>query len=182
MYAPFMWLWLAALLVAAGALIAWAIQVAGAGRRNGSANDGPVRALLIGVLALAVVMLLTGFVWGIAGGGDRWARWDMWDHMARMHGGGRDTSGDPLTRGGVTETVVIRNFTFSPGNLRVPAGATVTWTNRDAAPHDAVSQDGSWRTEILYEGDSGSVTFGRPGEYRYYCSIHPSMEALLTVR
>jgi plastocyanin len=35
--------------------------------------------------------------------------------------------------------VVIDNFTFDPPELTVPAGATVTWVNRDDVPHTATS-------------------------------------------
>jgi plastocyanin len=32
-------------------------------------------------------------------------------------------------------TVIMRNFDFSPMVLTVPAGTAVTWTNRDDEPH-----------------------------------------------
>jgi len=95
--------------------------------------------------------------------------------------GDRDTSGDPLTVGGMEETVVIEDFKFKPGNLQVPAGASVTWENRDSAPHDATDDDGEWETERLGEDDADTLTFDTPGEYTYHCSIHPNMKAKLTV-
>lgn len=104
--------------------------------------------------------------------------WDMWD----MHGRGRSTSGSSLVRGGSQATVNIEDFAFEPGNVEVPIGATVTWTNRDSAPHDATSRDGSWETETLSSGESGSATFDAPGEFDYYCTIHPSMKAHLSVK
>jgi plastocyanin len=44
--------------------------------------------------------------------------------------------------GGATGTfiITISNFTFSPTNLDVPAGATVTVQNMDAVPHTVTSQ------------------------------------------
>ena len=37
--------------------------------------------------------------------------------------------------------VVIDNFSFSPHTFTLPAGATVTWTNLDNAPHTVTSAD-----------------------------------------
>jgi plastocyanin len=70
---------------------------------------------------------------------------------------------------------------FRTGNLQVPVGATVTWENRDSAPHDATADDDSWETETLEDGDSGSVTFNEAGSWDYICTIHPSMKARITV-
>jgi len=147
----------------------------GAGVVRGAGGIG--RLLLAGLVGLAVLSLLSVPVWAVADGD-----WDMWDHMGGMMGGGRDTSDASLTRGGGNEAVAISVFAFSPGNLRVPVSATVTWTNRDSARHDATSRDGTWNTPTLSEGESASVTFDRAGEYEYYCSIHPSMEAHLSVK
>src|SRR3954447_3752369 len=41
--------------------------------------------------------------------------------------------------GGVT----IQNFAFSPATIDINAGDTVTWTNRDSAPHTATGNGGS---------------------------------------
>ncbi len=122
-------------------------------------------------IAIAVVVVVPAIVMATNG-------WDMWD----MHGRGRNTSGSPLVRGGSQSTVSIEDFAFEPGNLEVPVGTTVTWTNRDSAPHDATSRDGSWETETLSDGESGSVTFDAAGEFDYYCIIYPSMKAHLSVK
>lgn len=95
--------------------------------------------------------------------------------------GSNDTSDEALTVGGSDETVTIDNSKYSPGNLQVPVGATVTWVNEDSAVHDAKADDGSWETEHLSRGDSGSVTFETAGEYSYYCTLHPNMKARITV-
>jgi plastocyanin len=132
---------------------------------------------LIGLAAVVlVVWIVTKIVMMSAMSG--WG----WGGMGRMHGGGRNTSNDAVVVGALTETIDISDFTFSPGNLEVPAGATVTWTNRDSAVHNAVDRGGEWRTENLSRGESDSIAFENPGDYDYYCSIHPSMKARLTVR
>jgi plastocyanin len=95
--------------------------------------------------------------------------------------GGSDTRDDPLTVGGMNETIVMEGTKFRTGNLQVPVGATVTWENRDSAPHDAAAEDDSWETETLEDGESGSVTFDEAGTWDYICTIHPSMKARITV-
>jgi plastocyanin len=63
----------------------------------------------------------------------------------------------------------------------VPVGATVTFTNRDSATHDAQADDESWETENLENGDSEAVTFDSAGDWLYKCTIHPAMKARITV-
>ena len=58
--------------------------------------------------------------------------------LAAVSCGGSDTSDDPVTTGGMNETVVMENTQFKPGNLQVPAGATVNFENHDGAQHDAL--------------------------------------------
>lgn len=96
-------------------------------------------------------------------------------------GGGKDTSDDPLVIGGAAETITMKDTSFQPGNLQVPVGAAVTWMNEDNAVHDAKAEDGSWETENLRKGESATITFDEPGEHPYYCSLHPSMKARITV-
>lgn len=79
-------------------------------------------------------------------------------------------------------TVEIRDFVYFPEDLTVDAGATVTWMNDESAPHDATADDESWRTDVLNEDESGSITFDETGTFAYYCSIHPFMEGTVTVR
>lgn len=79
-------------------------------------------------------------------------------------------------------TVTIRDFVYFPEDLTINAGATVTWVNEDAAPHDATDNNDAWATEVLDEGESGSITFAEAGVFPYYCSIHPFMTATVTVR
>jgi plastocyanin len=100
--------------------------------------------------------------------------------IAAACGGGKDNSDDALTVGGMNETVIMDNMQFEPGNLQVPVGATVTFTNRDSATHDAQADDESWETDNLENGDSEAVTFDTAGEWLYKCTIHPAMKARIT--
>jgi plastocyanin len=133
---------------------------------------------LITPIVLAVgLVCLTGFSIWMAGSG-----WNMRGHMGRMMGGGQNTSGAPLTAGGTSASVSIRDYTYTPGNLQVPLGATVTWTNYDDVPHTASGKSGDWDTGTLNKGDSAAVTFRVAGDYTYYCTVHPSMVARLVVK
>ena len=87
-----------------------------------------------------------------------------------------------MATAGATASVEIRNFTFTPGNLQVPVGAKVTWTNYDDPPHTATGQDESWDTGILNKDENAAITFDRAGDYTYYCKVHPNMVVRLTVR
>ena len=77
--------------------------------------------------------------------------------------------------------VDIRNYDFFPRELTVPAGATLTWTNRYLAPHDATDEAGGWTTGMLRQGESGTLVFDNLGAYRYLCTIHPNMRGKLRV-
>jgi len=79
-------------------------------------------------------------------------------------------------------TVKIGNFTFSPQTLTVPVGATVTWANGDDVPHTVRATDGGFGSKPLDTGDSYAFTFKTPGEYRYFCSIHPMMTGKVVVK
>lgn len=79
-------------------------------------------------------------------------------------------------------TVVIRNNSYDPNELRVEPGKIVAWVNQDDHPHTVTSDSGNWDMDERVEGDSGatSYTFDEPGVYRVRCTIHPEMS--MTVR
>jgi len=77
--------------------------------------------------------------------------------------------------------VVAREFMFAPASLQVPAGSTVTWTNRDDEPHTVVSDAGVFRSGALDTNESFSFRFDKPGTYHYACSIHPRMVGTIVV-
>jgi plastocyanin len=79
-------------------------------------------------------------------------------------------------------TIVMKNFDFSPMMLTVKAGTTVTWKNLDGEPHTVVSPDGVFRSHALDQGDVFTFTFDKPGTYKYICSIHPKMRAAIIVQ
>ena len=87
-----------------------------------------------------------------------------------------------LAAGSGATGVTIDNFTYSPPNLTVAAGTTVTWTNNDDIPHTVRAVDGSFHSKAMDTSDSYSFTFAKPGVYSYFCSIHPKMVGKVVVK
>jgi plastocyanin len=81
-------------------------------------------------------------------------------------------------------TVVIDNFSFSPAQLSVAAGSTVTWENHDDMPHTIVNDatPREFKSAPLDSGEHFSQTFSKPGTYKYFCSIHPHMTGTIVVK
>ena len=71
---------------------------------------------------------------------------------------------------------------YSVNDLMVELGTTVTWTNNDQAmPHTVTAVDGSFDSGQLSAGQAFSFTFDKPGEFEYYCTLHPWMRAKVEV-
>jgi plastocyanin len=81
-------------------------------------------------------------------------------------------------------TIVIDNFSFSPGKLSVDTGSTVTWENHDDMPHTIVNDatPREFKSAPLDSGEHFSQTFSKPGTYKYFCSIHPHMTGTIVVK
>jgi plastocyanin len=81
-----------------------------------------------------------------------------------------------------TAEVKIDNFVFGPAAITVAAGTTVTWINRDDIPHTVVSTEKVFKSKVLDTDEKFSFTFTKPGEYPYFCSIHPKMTGKVIVQ
>jgi plastocyanin len=80
-----------------------------------------------------------------------------------------------------TTQVSIQDFFFSPANVTVEPGTTVTWVNEGTVPHTVTSDDGQFDSGVLMPGDSYTVMFKGQGTITYHCMIHPSMTGSVTV-
>ena len=83
--------------------------------------------------------------------------------------------------------VTIREFKYAPESVRIAPGGTVTWRNRDRAPHTATTggegeAPEKFDTGTLRRGGRGKVTLKRPGTYTYVCSFHAFMTGKVEVR
>lgn len=79
-------------------------------------------------------------------------------------------------------TVNIDNFVFGPEALTVTVGTTVTWINRDDIPHNVVATDKSFKSKVMDTDERFSFTFTKPGEYGYFCGLHPHMTGKVIVK
>jgi Icc protein len=77
--------------------------------------------------------------------------------------------------------VVVDNFSFTPGMISVPVGASVEWTNHDDVPHVIMSAEKKFKSPVLDTDEQFSHTFDAPGTYDYFCSLHPKMTGRVTV-
>jgi plastocyanin len=79
---------------------------------------------------------------------------------------------------GATHTVHIYDYYFTPTNISVNAGDTVTWINEantghDTTQYDQQSQTGFlWMSPVLARGETFSFTFNDVGFYPYVCATH----------
>lgn len=78
--------------------------------------------------------------------------------------------------------VQIHGFAFVPAAIIVAPGATVTWTNADDEPHTVTANDRAYHSAPLDTDQSYSHVYAAPGEYPYFCSLHPHMTGLVIVR
>jgi plastocyanin len=82
-----------------------------------------------------------------------------------------------------TNSVRIINFSYSPKNITVTKGTTVTWTNNDGVSHDVVESDNQPgpKSPELSQGQVYSYTFNTPGTYKYTSSKSGALQGTVTV-
>jgi plastocyanin len=81
-------------------------------------------------------------------------------------------------------TIAIKDYTFSPANLTIKPGTTVTWLNQEEAVHQIVSDAKtpiSFASDSLSNGESFSFTFTMAGIFTYHCVYHPTMKGAIIV-
>ena len=92
------------------------------------------------------------------------------------------TAGFSATHAETPNEVVIKNFMFSPMALTIKTGSTVTWKNLDGEPHTVVNDAGLFRSAALDQNDTYQFKFDKPGVYKIFCGIHPTMKETITVQ
>lgn len=68
-------------------------------------------------------------------------------------------------------TVKVTSFMFSPKVLTVTPGTTVEWVNAGGR-HTVEADDGSFKSEVLKQGDKFEHKFDKAGTYAYHCEFH----------
>jgi plastocyanin len=84
------------------------------------------------------------------------------------------------------------NPAYDPDSITVKAGDTIAVENEDSTPHTVTNgKDATdpnmgklFDTSIINAGDSGEIatTDLQPGEYPFFCSVHPYMTGSITVQ
>ncbi|HVM20446.1 MAG TPA: plastocyanin/azurin family copper-binding protein [Egibacteraceae bacterium] len=105
------------------------------------------------------------------------------DDNRRYHGVVTVAGGDD---GGVRATggagdVSLADETFTPGQLRVRVGETVTWVNDDDDEHTVTAMDGSFDSGELERGARFTHTFDAPATVDYLCALHAGMRGTVVV-
>ena len=96
-------------------------------------------------------------------------------------------SGQNITTPNEASTVTIDKFTYSPAQINVVNNTTVVWINREPFEHDVTFKaSGILEEELISprigKGGRLQVSFHEPGEYHYYCHLHPFMEGIVRVK
>ena len=76
--------------------------------------------------------------------------------------------------------IVISGFSFGEP-ITVAVGETVKIRNDDGAPHTWTSDDGLFDSGTLGQGEEFTFIFDEPGEFSFFCEIHPEMTGTITV-
>ncbi len=86
----------------------------------------------------------------------------------------------PPNRPGVSDITIFDNG-YSPRNITVAAGSTLTFHNTGLLPHTVTADDGAFDSGLLMTSGTYRKTFPAEGTYDYYCTIHPEMNGSITV-
>jgi plastocyanin len=105
-----------------------------------------------------------------------------WLPATASAGGGGHGCAEPTSDATGTHAS-IEGSCFTPTVLRVDAGSTVTWVNRDRGiPHTVTGANQSWgSTEELGFDDRATYRFDERGVYPYFCLYHPGMTGAVVV-
>jgi plastocyanin len=119
---------------------------------------------------------------------------------ANVTGNGSSTTESPFGKAG-SPAVTIKipqgasvqgNPSYDPDSIMVKAGDTIAVENEDSTPHTVTNgKDATdpnmgklFDTSIINAGDSGEIitTELQPGEYPFFCSVHPYMIGSMTLQ
>jgi len=79
------------------------------------------------------------------------------------------------------------NACFSPADITINAGDTVSWDNIDTAAHTVTSgspadgPSGVFDSSLLMASATYAFTFEDAGNYDYFCMVHPWMVGTVSV-
>jgi plastocyanin len=94
------------------------------------------------------------------------------------------TGSSATQKSGTTDTIVIKNFMFTPDSLTVAPGAVVTVRNEDSVTHTLTDKADHNAFNSGPVGPNQTKTFKAPdqaGSYPFLCTIHQFMTGTLVV-
>src|SRR5215204_2517565 len=123
-----------------------------------------------------------------AGGGNQTAGGG--NQTGATGGGGGAAGGGPIIN--ILEGAAVQGSPdYDPDELTAKKGDEVTVVNQDTVPHTATSGTGasdpnsakSFDTSIINGGESATISLAQvePGQYDYYCMVHPYMTGKITI-
>ena len=79
--------------------------------------------------------------------------------------------------------VTMKHIAYHPALIQAKVGQTVTWTNRDDAPHNVTYESGPHFTSspTFTNGRSFTLKLTKAGVIHYLCTIHPGMNGEIIV-
>ena len=90
--------------------------------------------------------------------------------------------GVPGTALAAEHEVSVEKYTFSPAELHVRKGDTVTWVNNEKrVSHSVLLIGRSEESERFFPGEKWSRAFPEAGRYEYRCGPHPEMLGVVIV-
>ncbi|MBI4407367.1 MAG: cupredoxin family copper-binding protein [Candidatus Kerfeldbacteria bacterium] len=83
----------------------------------------------------------------------------------------------------VVETFVVamEDFAFSPDEITIHVGDSITFTNNGSTTHNVSEVNFVFNTGPLSPGESATITFINVGSFDYLCAFHPSMTGTVVV-
>jgi cytochrome c oxidase subunit II len=107
--------------------------------------------------------------------------------------GQRAASGPPAATLTIPQGASVQgNEYYDPAELSVKVGDTIAVDNQDTTPHTVTNgKDATdpnmgklFDTSIINAGDSADIVTAdlKPGDYPYFCAVHPYMTGSLTVQ
>ena len=91
-------------------------------------------------------------------------------------------------KGGGAPEISMAKIAFSPTELSVKKGDTVTWTNKESVGHDVKKTGGpgpefsSGASGGMQEGDTFKHNFNQAGTFEYVCTVHSNMSGSVVVK
>jgi len=77
--------------------------------------------------------------------------------------------------------VSVQNNSFSPADIQIAKGSTVTWTwSQGATDHNVTFTDGTHSPDM--SSGTYTKTFSTAGTFSYQCTLHGGMNGTITVQ